>query len=104
MMATIGGNTDGMKRPVDLRVDQSSTPADRLPRDQRAPARVPLRPEVLAFVGEALAVRVHDDPERDAVEPRDDAAVEARRPGIDGDGVASARIADRLARRHRASA
>ena len=39
---------------------------------------------------------VDDDPEREAVEPRDDAAVELRRTRIDRDSVAFARVADRL--------
>ena len=67
-----------------------------LPRDECAPARVALGPQVFAFVREPLAELIDDDAERDAVEPRDDAAVELRRARIDRDRMAGSRIADRL--------
>ena len=79
-----------------LRVDDREGELIRLLRDQPAPDRISLRPEVLAFVVEALRLRVHGDAERDAVDARDDAAVEARRAGIDGDRMALGRIAGGL--------
>ena len=41
-------------------------------------------------------MRVDDDAEGNAVEAGDDAAVEFRRAGVDGHGVALRRVADRL--------
>ena len=75
-----------------------------LPGHERSPDGVALRPEVLALVVEALGVLVDDDAEREAIEPRDDAAVELRRARIDGDRVALARDRRPAARRRRASA
>src|SRR3546814_15145270 len=56
--------------------------------DEAAPDSVALRPEVLAFVVEALGMGVHHDAERDAVDASADAAVVLRRPALDGDRVA----------------
>ena len=70
----------------------------RLRRDQPAPDRVALRPDVLALVVEALRVLVDDDAEDHAVVPRDDAAVVFRRARVDRDRVALGRIADLLRR------
>ena len=75
----------------------------RLLRDEPAPDRVALRPDILALVVEALGVLVDDDAEDDAVEPGDDAAVEFRRARVDRDGVALRRIADLRRRRCRAA-
>src|SRR4030095_15465975 len=66
----------------------------RLLGDELAPDRIPLRPEVLAFIVEALRCVVDGDAEGHAVEPRDDAAVELGRAGVERHGVAAARIAD----------
>jgi hypothetical protein len=49
----------------------------RLRRDKASSNRVALRPHVFAIVGEALGVLVDDDPEDDAVQTGDDAAVYA---------------------------
>ena len=68
----------------------------RLLRDQSAPNGIALRPEVLAFVVETLPIFVDDDAECDAVDARDNAAVELRRPPVDGDRMALLRIADLL--------
>ncbi len=68
----------------------------RLRRHQAAPDRIALRPDVLALVVEALGVLVDDDAEHDAVEPRDDAAVEFRRAGVDRHRMALGGIADVL--------
>ena len=94
--AAIGGNTEGMNDLRALRIDDRERHLVRLPGHQASPDSVALRPEVFALVVEALAVRVDDDAERDAVEPGDDAAIESGRPRIDGNRVALARIADRL--------
>ena len=63
---------------------------------QPAPDRVALRPDVLALVIEALGVLVDDDAEHHRVVPRDDAAVEFRRAGVDRDRMALGGIADVL--------
>ena len=73
-------------------------------RPERSPDGVALRPEVLALVVEALGMFVDDDAERQAVEPRHDAAVELRRARIDGDRVALRAHRRPAARRRRASA
>ena len=80
---------------IDLRIDDRIGDLVRLLRDQAAPDRIALRPDILAFVVEALAVAVDHDAEHDAVEPRGDAAVEFRRARVKRDGVALGRIADR---------
>ena len=68
----------------------------RLPRNEPAPDRVALRPEVFALVVEALDFFIDDDAERHAVEARHDAAIELRRARVERHGVAAARIADRF--------
>ena len=53
--AEIGGNTDGMNRLADFRVEEAIRLLRRLSRDETAPARVALRPQVFALVCEPLA-------------------------------------------------
>src|SRR6185369_14479855 len=79
-----------------LRVDDRVRDLAGLARDELAPDRVALRPEVLALVVEALAIAIYDDAERHRVEPRRDAAVELRRSAVDRHRVAFARAPDRL--------
>ena len=64
--------------------------------DQRPPDRVALGPDFLALVVKSPRVPVHNNAERDDVEPGHDAAVKFRRARIDGDGVKTFRIADGL--------
>ena len=95
-LAAFGGNTDGMNRPAALASTIENAIWSGCRATRRSPDGVALRPEVFALVVEALGMLVDDDPEREAIEPRDDAAVELRRTRIDGDRVALARVADRL--------
>ena len=68
----------------------------RLSSHKSSPDGIALRPEVFPLVIKALGVLIDDDPEREAIEPCHDAAVELRRTRIDGNGVTFVRIADRL--------
>ena len=85
----------GHEQLLALAVDDRVGDLVLLLRDQPAPDRVALGPDVLALVIEPLGRLVHHDAERHAVEPGADAAIEFRRAGVDGDGVALRRIADR---------
>ena len=67
-----------------------------LRRHQPAPDRVALRPDVLALVVKTLRVLVDDDAEHHRIVPRDDAAVEFRRAGVDRHRMALRGIADVL--------
>src|SRR6266851_6592192 len=68
----------------------------RLLRDQPAPDRIALGPEVLALVVESLALLIHHNPEMHGIHTRDDPAVEFRRSRVHRDRVALARIAHLL--------
>src|SRR5207302_3951376 len=60
---------------------------------QPSPDGVALGPEVLALVVEALAKFIDGDSERDRVQPRGNAPVESRRPGVERHRVEPFRIA-----------
>ena len=81
-----------------LRVDDRVADLPRLQRDEPAPDRVALRPEVLALVVEALRVAVDHDAERHAIHARADAAVVQRRARVDRHAMALRRVADRCPR------
>ncbi len=59
----IGGNSVGMKLVTTVGVEDDVGDLVGLRRDQAAPDRVALRPDVLALVVEALGVLVDDDAE-----------------------------------------
>ena len=75
------------EQPVDLRVPDRVGDLAGLLRDVAAPDRVPLRPDLLAFVVEPPPGGVDDDPEGDRVQPGGDAAVEAGGTRVHGDRV-----------------
>src|SRR5687767_2483727 len=79
-----------------LGVDDRVGDLIRLVRNQTAPNRVALRPEVFAFVIKAFHISIDYDPERRAVEAGYDAAVELRRACIERHGMTAALIADRF--------
>ncbi len=66
----------------------------RLLRHQATPDGVTLGPEILTLVVEAVPFAVHHHAQRNAVDPRADAAIVERRAGIDGDAMGLRRIAD----------
>src|SRR5690606_36996904 len=68
----------------------------RLLRDQSAPDRIALGPEILTLVVEAPGVAIDHDAERYAVDSRADAAIVERCARIDGDAMRLRRIADRV--------
>src|SRR3972149_358251 len=86
----------GAARPPDPPLEAGSV-ADlaRLSRDEPAPDRVALGPEVPPLIVKAAGVTIDDDAERHAVQTRDDPAVELRRPGVDRHRVELGRVADR---------
>jgi hypothetical protein len=85
-----------MKRPTAFASMIDHADLSGLLRDQPAPDRVALRPEVLALVVEALRVAVDDDAERDAVDARADPAVVERCARIDRNHVGLRRVADHV--------
>ena len=68
----------------------------RLARNEPAPDRIALGPEIFTLVVEALGLFVDDDAEWNAVKTRDDAAVKFWCPSIERDRVAAAWITNRL--------
>src|SRR5262249_36915587 len=74
-------------------VDDAIRGLIRLLGHKAAPDGVPFGPEIFALVIEALALVVHDDAERQAIQTRHNAAVKFWSAAIDRDGVALPRIA-----------
>ena len=79
-----------------LAVADGEGPLIGLLRDQPAPDRVTLGPDILALVVEAFDILVHDDGIGHAIEPHRQAAIAHRRPRVVGDGVELGRVADLL--------
>src|SRR5215831_4050824 len=82
--------------PGDFGVDDAIRGLIRLPGNEAAPDGVPFGPEILALIIEALALLVHDDAERQAIQTRHNTAVKLWSAAIDSDGVALPRIAYRF--------
>jgi hypothetical protein len=79
--------------PEGLAVEDRECQLPGLVRDQASPGRVPLGPELLTLVLDALAEPVDHDSERHRVDPGDDPSLEARRACVARDRVEAAWIA-----------